>query len=434
MLIWCLGSIVLVEYLHNTILNTLRQEQRSYLSQQLALVRANIEAELNANIYLVDSLATIISVTPNSNAEEWSPLASVIMQKTNSIRNIAIAPNNIVQFVYPLAGNEAVLGFNYRDSAEQLRTVEYARSSKNAFIAGPLTLVQGGTAVIVRIPVFSYIDQHYWGTCSVVIDIDKLFSSSGLRNLQDQVAVAIRGKDATGEAGAIFLGEESTFSQAFAQESIRLISGSWHIAIAEPRAQRAEQHMLLSVIIRFIGYGLFIALFILLFSLYYAYRLAHLTSLQDHLTLLPNRRFATQLLNNLIQHRTPFTILSLDLDKFKQVNDRFGHATGDALLQEVANRLIHSIRSADCACRISGDEFLLVLPRLSNLADIQRIIDKLTQHFSAQPFNAGHHQIPIHFSLGYAIYPQHADNLEALLNYADLAMYQHKQQPKDKLI
>lgn len=423
-----LGSVLLVEYLQRDIQLKLKQEYLSSLAQQLALVRSNIESELNANIFLVDSLATIISVNPLGNEQDWQPLTTAIMQKASSIRNIAIAPDNIVQFVYPLTGNEAIVGFDYRTSAEQFRTIEMAKNSKSVFIAGPLTLVQGGTAVIARVPVFSHLQQDYWGTCSVVIDMDKLFATAGLNSLYQQAKVAIRGKDATGAAGAVFFGEESTFFQAFAQENIRLLSGSWQIAIAEDPEIQLHDNKLLVLTVRVIGYGLCLALFVLITSLFYAYRLARLASLQDHLTLLPNRRFATQLLETLLKNQVPFTILSLDLDKFKQVNDRFGHATGDALLCDVAVRLKTALRSTDFACRISGDEFLLILPRLNNLAAVQQIIDNISRKLRQSAFQYEGHSMDILFSLGYAIYPQHANTLKDLLHYADLAMYQQKQQ------
>ncbi|CAM5224412.1 CHASE domain-containing protein [Alishewanella longhuensis] len=135
-------------------------------------------------------MATIITVNPLSGPQEWEKLAETLFLKASSIRNIAIAPNNIVSFVYPLAGNEAVLGLDYRSLPEQFLTVELARQRQEIFIAGPLTLLQGGNAVIARMPVFTDppINNQYWGTCSVVVDIDKLFELAGVTALAYQEA------------------------------------------------------------------------------------------------------------------------------------------------------------------------------------------------------------------------------------------------------
>ncbi|CAM5207353.1 hypothetical protein [Alishewanella longhuensis] len=108
------STTVLVEYLNHNFQNSIKLHRQQQLSQKLSLVRANLESELNANIFLADSLATIITVNPLSGPQEWEKLAETLFLKASSIRNIAIAPNNIVSFVYPLAGNEAVLGLDYR--------------------------------------------------------------------------------------------------------------------------------------------------------------------------------------------------------------------------------------------------------------------------------------------------------------------------------
>ncbi|MCT8125461.1 sensor domain-containing diguanylate cyclase [Alishewanella sp. BS5-314] len=421
------GSIMLVEFFHQNLLQKLTLEQQQSLSRQLSLVRANIESELNANIFLADSLATIISVNPSSGPDDWELLAQALMRKATSIRNIAVAPDNIIRFIYPIEGNQAALGLDYRTVPAQFRTVELARQRQDIMIAGPLTLVQGGTAVIARMPIFNDAptNQQYWGTCSVVIDIDKLFQSTGLFALANQGQLAMRGVDGTGAEGELFWGDAAVFSNAFAIENIRLLSGSWQIALALPQDQQGR-FGLSSLLVRLVGYSLCILLFLALFSLYYAYRQARLNALQDPLTLLPNRRFAMQLLERLVNEKAEFSILSLDLDKFKEVNDNYGHAVGDALLQEVAKRLQAGLRASDHACRLSGDEFLVILPRVHREKDLQHIINKVSARLSDTVFVFNDKQFQIQYSLGYASFPIHATELDKLLHFADLAMYQQK--------
>ncbi len=425
------GCIALVETFHQNLLQKQTLEQQQSLSRQLSLVRANIESELNANIFLADSLATIISINPASGTEDWEPLAQALMRKATSIRNIAVAPDNVIRFIYPTAGNQAALGLDYRTVPAQFVAIELARQRQDIVIAGPLTLVQGGTAVIARIPIFNDApsNQRYWGTCSVVIDIDKLFQSTGLLELASQSQLAMRGVDGYGADGELFWGDASVFFNAFAIENIRLLSGSWQIAIALPQAQQG-QFGLSSLLVRLLGYSLCILLFLALFSLYYAYRHARLSALQDPLTLLPNRRFAMQLLQRLVNEKAEFSILSLDLDKFKEVNDNYGHAMGDALLQEVAKRLQSALRASDYACRLSGDEFLVILPRVHREQDLQHIISKVSAKLCSNVFTFNGKQVSIQYSLGYASFPLHATELDKLLHFADLSMYQQKAKHK----
>lgn len=422
------GSIALVEYLHRDFQLRLQQQYQSSLSQQLSLVRANIESEINANIFLADSLATIITVNPESGPSDWEKLSEALMLKANSIRNLAVAPGDIVQFVYPLAGNEAVIGLDYRTNPEQFRTVEQARLRQEIYIAGPLSLVQGGNAVIARMPVFTDppTNHQYWGTCSVVIDIDKLFQLAGLNRLEQKVRLALRGKDASGTSGEVFRGEPEVFEQAFAMETIRLLTGSWQLAIALPEDSSLEGSTFIAVTVRLIGYSLCMLIMLVILSLFYAYRIARRNSLQDALTALPNRRFAMQLLEGLVKTQSEFSILSLDLDKFKEVNDQYGHAVGDALLQEVAHRLQSALRGSDSACRLSGDEFLVILPRVSHQNDLHAVISKVTSKLSAKPFTYQGASFNILYSLGHASFPQDAQDLETLLHHADLGMYQQK--------
>lgn len=426
------STTVLVEYLNNDFQNSIKLHRQQQLSQQLSLVRANLESELNANIFLADSLATIITVNPLSGPQEWEKLAETLFLKASSIRNIAIAPNNIVSFVYPLAGNEAVLGLDYHSLPEQFMTVELARQRQEIFIAGPLTLLQGGNAVIARMPVFTDppINNQYWGTCSVVIDIDKLFELAGVTALANQGKLAIRGKNGSGAQGDVFYGEEDIFTQAFATETIRLLSGSWVLALAEGPNNSDAENQWFSIIVRLIGYTIGTLLLLVFISLFYGFQLAQLNALQDPLTLLPNRRYAMQLLEKLVKAGSQFSILNLDVDNFKHVNDSFGHAVGDSLLQEVAKSLQQPLRSYDTVCRLSGDEFLIILPRVTEKQDIESIINKLNIKLLQNDFQTKGVNLNIALSIGFASFPSDASDIESLLHHADLAMYKEKEQHK----
>lgn len=424
-----IGAIVLVEHLHRSFQDRIQQHQRQQLAQQLALVRANIESELNANIFLADSLATIITVNPQSGPQDWKKLTETLFLKASSLRNIAIAPNNIISFVYPLQGNEAALGLDFRQLPEQFLTVELARERQEIFIAGPQKLIQGGNGVIARMPIFTDppLNSQYWGTCSVVVDIDKLFDLAGVNALSTEIRLAIRGKNGSGATGTVFYGDNEVFELAFATETIRLLSGSWVLAIAEHPDSNLAGNGLMPIIVRLVGYTVCILLLLVFISLFYGYQLARLNSLQDSLTLLPNRRFAMQLLEKLVNAGSEFSILNLDLDNFKQVNDNYGHAIGDALLKEVARVLQLHLRGYDSICRLSGDEFLVILPRVTKRDEIESIIAKLAANLQDTTFQTNGISLPICLSIGFASFPADAIDLESLLHHADLAMYQQKE-------
>ena len=428
LLAFIVSAVLLVEYFYRNYAELMQIHHHERLSQQLSLVRANLESELNSNIFLADSLATLISVNPKSNIEQWTRMAEALYLKSSSLRNIVLAPDNVIRFVYPLKNNESVLGFDYRTSPEQLHTVELAKQRQEVFIAGPLTLIQGNQAIIARMPIFTDppFNQQYWGTCSAVLDINKLFKLAGVDELAANSRLAIRGKDGLGANGEVFFGDESVFEEAFTTETIRLINGSWLMAIAELPGKPYSGEGIASSYIRVIGYGFSLLLLLVFISLFYSYHLARKNSLQDPLTLLPNRRFAMKWLQTLINSQAEFCIISLDLDKFKLINDRFGHAIGDQFLQEVARLLQINLRSSDAACRLSGDEFLVILPRISKQHDIQSILQKVMTSFKRATFFANGQSVAFELSLGTAFFPSDAQDLESLLHQADVAMYQQK--------
>lgn len=149
----------------------------------------------------------------------------------------------------------------------------------------------------------------------------------------------------------------------------------------------------------------------------------------DPLTGLYNRRFAEQRLTEEVAraHRSsePLTVLILDLDDFKPVNDQYGHATGDLVLRYFADRLERTIRVSDVAVRWGGDEFLLILPdfRRGQVEDLLRRLQPVEVELSSQ-------KISVSFSAGWAHY-QAGEPMEQLLDRADQALLSHKRTGKN---
>lgn len=155
-------------------------------------------------------------------------------------------------------------------------------------------------------------------------------------------------------------------------------------------------------------------------------RLAHF----DTLTSLPQRAlFHDRLAQALAQagrHGRMVAMMFLDLDQFKAVNDAFGHAIGDLVLQRVAGRLTKCVRAGDTVGRLSGDEFGIVLGDLRNAADARLVAQKIVQKFR-KPFRLDRHEHRITTSIGISMYPTDSRVDEALIKAADVAMYRAKE-------
>jgi diguanylate cyclase (GGDEF)-like protein/PAS domain S-box-containing protein len=157
-------------------------------------------------------------------------------------------------------------------------------------------------------------------------------------------------------------------------------------------------------------------------------RLARL-ALYDVLTDLPNRvLFADRLEQALVRASrsgTDVTVLFIDLDGFKPVNDSFGHDAGDLLLKAVAHRLLTCVRGTDTVSRHGGDEFIILLADVANADGAATCANKIKAVLTA-PFPMGSHEVHVTASIGIASFPEHATDAATLLRCADAAMYQAK--------
>ncbi|PSJ17361.1 EAL domain-containing protein [Nitrosomonas supralitoralis] len=146
----------------------------------------------------------------------------------------------------------------------------------------------------------------------------------------------------------------------------------------------------------------------------------------DRLTDLPNRFFLVDRFTSALEYAKRqgeyVALLFLDLDNFKRINDNLGHAAGDFLLQQFAERLKGCFRSNDTVARHGGDEFTIVATDIKNTEDVLRLLQKLHTAFE-RPIVIGSQNIYVTFSVGIALYPHDGDQIEDLLHHADIAMY-----------
>lgn len=152
-------------------------------------------------------------------------------------------------------------------------------------------------------------------------------------------------------------------------------------------------------------------------------------SRHDELTGLPNRvrmkEFLEGELRSLPDPEHPLAMISLDLDKFKPVNDLFGHNAGDELLNEVASRLRACTRKVDLVARQGGDEFILILPDIYVEKDIETLCQRITSEMS-RPFIVNGNEVYISVSMGISLAPRDAMNASDLIRYSDIALYKAK--------
>ncbi|MBL4615375.1 MAG: sensor domain-containing diguanylate cyclase [Magnetovibrio sp.] len=367
-----LFAVVVTEYIVS--LNTQQTivRERAATVEQLATIRARLEGEVNSTLHLTRGMISYVATHPDITWTDFEPLAAEIVAVGRHIRNIALAPDNVVQFTYPLAGNERAMGLDYRKLSKQWPAVERAIAKGSTVVAGPVNLVQGGQGLIARTPIyvrdhtgFSTTQPQYWGLAAIVLNVPSLFDAAGVEQRIGNLSLAIRGKDGLGAKGEMIFGEAKLFATAgIVTQTVTMPNGTWQLAAMPSMGwgSTATQH----VIVRTTGLSIALIFGVLVFLLLSLEQRNRDLALHDHLTKLPNRRLMYDRLYQLValSERAPFgfTLLYIDLDEFKRVNDRYGHHMGDKVLVETGARLMALTRKTDTVARMGGDEFIVLLP------------------------------------------------------------------------
>jgi len=165
-----------------------------------------------------------------------------------------------------------------------------------------------------------------------------------------------------------------------------------------------------------------------------AYEKLHSLANYDQLTLLPNRNLFNERLAYSYKlakrNKMPFSLLLIDLDRFKHINDSLGHHAGDLLLEQVGGRLSNCLRGVDTVARLGGDEFTVIITELQQKQDAAVVAEKIINELS-KPFQIDEHIIHIGSSIGITCYPDDGDELNEMLKHADMAMYDVKANGKN---
>ncbi|MBS1182534.1 MAG: Chase sensor-containing diguanylate cyclase/phosphodiesterase [Proteobacteria bacterium] len=433
------------------------QHARATVADQLSVIRARLEGNISRDIQIGRGVVAAFATRPTLGEDEFSALVEHLLATGSDLRLIAAAPGLVVRMVYPLAGNEKVVGLDYANTPNQLDPVLRAQATGQLVLAGPLELVQGGVGLVGRFPVrINRPDRPpaFWGIVSAVIDIDRLYANSGITAANFALDLTIRGRDGKGTAGEIFFGSETVLARDPLTAAVSLPGGTWVLA-ATPKGgwPAPPNNTTFRLMIVFIGALVVVPILVTghlyaerrrnLDELSEAKRLAEArniqleeanrrvrhTSLHDELTGLPNRRHLMEYLGHVSsggpEATSRIAVLHMDLDRFKQINDAFGHATGDRLLQHAAGLMRAVFRPGDLVARIGGDEFVAVCLSEEPEALARTLAGDLVAGFR-HPIDLGETRCRSGLSIGIAC-SNHSENQPSkLLIDADIALYRAK--------
>ncbi|WP_232418554.1 diguanylate cyclase domain-containing protein [Methylophilus sp. 1] len=387
-----------------------------------SLLRAELDRELNSLLFISNGLSSFIKVYRNElKQDKMQAILADLWSNAHHVRNLAVAVNYKLTYVYPEKGNEQIIGIDYREVASQWPKVKLAIESHEGVLDGPLDLIQGGNGMIYRFPIF--VDGDYWGIMSTVIDTHS-FLQAAFQNVQNpQFSFAIR----TVEQKRVFHGDAALFDQKniFIQQS-EVPNGKWEWAIENKNSHHLPSRSLgvvLSILLSLLVGGV---------AYFFAQERYYLSegALMDSLTGLPNRRLLESRLNyahsEAKRDHKRFGLMALDVDHFKAINDQYGHDVGDEVIKAVAARLKSNMRDMDTVSRLGGDEFVIVVKDQMSEQGLVKVATKLRDIFNV-PMLINDREIAVHLSIGLTLYDPASDvTLKQLLKQADMALYQAK--------
>ncbi|MEG0836199.1 MAG: sensor domain-containing diguanylate cyclase [Christensenellaceae bacterium] len=383
---------------------------------------------MNTLLLKTQSLEMLV-VEADGQVEKFDYIAKSLIDNT-AIRSLQLAPNGVVSMVYPLEGNEEAFGDLFADTSRATEAI-YARDSGLMTLSGPFELYQGGLGVVARRPIYlenTSSQKTFWGFAIIVLDLPEAFYPAELDKFvaEGYSYQLYRIHPNTKEIQVI---DESSKNALInpVEMDFPVPNATWTFRVAPTNGWCDITQIIFEALFALV----LSALVTLLVKSYY---IAHIQknemqklSFTDSLTNLSNRRMLSKTLDNFVKSDVTFALFFLDLNKFKQVNDRYGHSCGDSLLIECARRLSVYCGNKCLAFRNGGDEFSVIVKEETPPVNYKQIQTDIEQLFSA-PILVDDTQIQISISIGYSVYPTNSHTPDQLLHDADLNMYTMKKE------
>lgn len=208
-----------------------RETLNSYVSE----VASGLSSIMNQRLQLTQSLAAYVKVNEDMTEEQFQEFAVGAMGQLQGIRSLQLAPNAVVKFVTNKSENAKAIGHDLLGDPLRRPLVEASIEEKRYVIAGPIDLIQGGRAIIGRNPIFLKSpdgSDYFWGFATILLELDTILDIAVSVHSRTNIDIAIRGKDALGDRGETFYGEDEVFENDPVLGQVNLLSGSWEVGVA----------------------------------------------------------------------------------------------------------------------------------------------------------------------------------------------------------
>ena len=400
-----------------------RKERASFIAQSFS---DRIEAEISNRdyinrVYEIQLRGSKGELTKDS----FDKISEALFDDYLDVIDISLAPDGIVEFVYPETSG-LKLGTNFFDDERFGVYADYSKMSSVSVIIAPAVLDDGHDAIIITRPVFLTTGE-FWGFSTVTIDQALFMADVNLGGLADEGYdyKLVGNNSITGENRVIVECSEKSLVSPVGAMISTVGGGFWTLNIAPMKAWIRIPEVIIVLLIALIISALAAMFMYAYMNMKASAKELEVLSYRDALTNLYNPRSYHEHMEELTKKKLPYGIIYMDLNDFKQVNDTYGHDTGDGLLNITAKRLQNSIREKDRAFRIGGDEFVVVIHGTHDKKFYEGVIARMRQNV-ARDVVIGDITLKVSISAGYARCPEDGSKLEDVIKKADDAMYYNK--------
>ncbi len=402
------------------------KDLRAQASRELTRIKDVMQADLQSALNYAHFLELIIQQDTDFTVEEFQLYAEMIIAENDFVTSAVLAPDGVVAFIYPITPqNDQFLGQDLLSEPEKRLSTQYAVKNRTAVVQGPFE--ENGTLMVYnRQPVF--IDDTFYGFVSIGVNFYQLLEARDIEDKSGDILLALQvTSEINPRSAVVSWGNISIFDKDPEIDKLELSGEDWIFA-AYPRGGW-DKPSITYYPEQSAFFFIWVVSSVLLYLLLITYWNRREDAYHDGLTQTLNKKcFEKYVRTRLKNKKSRDTLLLIDIDGFKLINDKYGHAVGDYVLIVISDRLRKFVRKTDKVGRIGGDEFMVYLQDIATPEHVEALIEKLREKIS-YPIEYQNHTISISVSIGWAV--AHAGTaFEQIYARADEAMYQQKCQGK----
>lgn len=401
--------------------NRIEQEERIEVTQKFVVFDNHFNTLIYNNINLLKGFMAYILTNDELADENIYNFMEVLMKpQEDLINNIGILKDTTIIWNYPYEANKTSIGVDLAQNEIQAPFVKNVKNTGRAVFQGPVSLVQGGRGFIIRYPIIKP-DNGYWGQVSIVLKEDAF--RYAIKSFEDELKI----KSVIIKNEEIIHGDESLLDEKLHWFNFTDDLFVWDVGILLDDSEFDQGYFAWGLIV--IGLFVFAVTSSAAFATIRANDIVKHESIHDQLTGLRNRNSLDETMLQVFasskRNHHKAGILLIDLNKFKEINDTYGHNVGDDVLRETAQRLKETARMEEILFRVGGDEFLLVVPFIHEDGAMEVISARLHECLTYR-LDAHGNSIVVTASIGYAVYPDDGADFDILFQHADRHMYMEK--------